>query len=277
MGLQIVLNSLKSRTVRNAITATGIRTINTSGLTQNKDPDGNILSTLFSAAAKFGGFLVKKLFEFAGRLVQFSWTAIWGAIVSSVIFIYNFNWNVTDEELDKQISESWAAVGGALGGTVGNALGWFVGGVLPAGIIFTFNEALGAYLLKEVGEEALDEVLGNIGNVIRLSLATAAKAGFAYIFKLVRNHFFPNRNRNAKPWSIASAVEEKVESIDNKFWQQFVENFLEEFGEGVIEAGYVVAQGLDTFVASQKIGNQGAMGKVRTVEIDVNRRQANDG
>jgi hypothetical protein len=68
-------------------------------------------------------------------------------------------------------------------------------------------------------------------------------------------------------WTIAKAVEKKVESIPNIFWRNFTEQLLEEGSEACIEAGYALAGGIDAWLAQQARQNVSLLGSDRTVEI----------
>jgi hypothetical protein len=263
---------MRSRAVRNAVVAGGLRTIAAGGLpAEEQQQEGGLVSRFFNAAGRFAGFLVKNIFQGVGGLIQWSWTALWGGIVSASMFLYNFNWNISDAALDQQIQGQWNQLAGSLGGTLGNAMGWLACGVLPGTVMFSFNEALGLYVLKNVGEEALEELAGNIANLSRLTFAAAGKTAFAYLFKKARRAIRGEVPEDAKPWSFANQVEERVESIDNQAFQNFVEEFLEEASDACIEAGYVVANTLDSFMAAQKLANQGLLGEQQIIEVEFER------
>lgn len=211
---------------------------------------------------------------------------------SSAQFIWNFNWNITDDEINQQIKAKWDALGSMLGGMVGNFVGYLFCGVLPGATIFAFNEPLGAYVLKNVVEEMSEEFLGNLSAVIKYTFTSGIQSMLMTQYKNVRKLIKGNSKfigavfgdkaeqaikawgeKGSKPWSFASKMEEAVESIPNTFVKNFVEEFLEEAWEGCVEAGYVVANSVDAFLAGEKLKQQliPAMGKTRYVEIQPNR------
>ena len=303
--MELKLGDLASRATRKVVVgnSNGIRRFSLSGLGQKTDDDGNIVSSFISAVFKFGGFLVSKLFQVAGRLISLTFSALWGAIVSTYQYIYNFDFNQSDEDIDKNTKQAWETLAGSIGGLVGNAAGWLACGVLPGALIFAFNEPLGVHILNEVGEEALQEFCSNAAPVVRQTFKAIGQSVGMFFYKKARAFWrgkqkaaqeeswkeklangeltqaqvdtqkkeAAEKEKEHKPWSFALAVEEKVEAIPNQAVENFVEEFLEEFGDACIEAGYVVAGALDSYVAQAKIANRGILGAEQTVEITFNR------
>lgn len=224
-------------------------------------------------------------------VLQFSFTALWGTIVSTAQFIWNFNWAATDAQLDQQIQGRYNAIGAILGGTLGNAVGWLACGLAPGATIFAFNPAMGAYVLKEVGEEAAEELAANVAALARLTVQSALQTALIGFYKNARRWFFSENNAlaqallgpnyakarqeylqgNAKPFTFAQAVEDRIEAIPNLFIRNFIEEFLEEAWEGCVEAGFVLANSVESFLALQKFQQEQALGKERVVEITPDR------
>ncbi|NER49237.1 MAG: hypothetical protein F6J92_21585 [Symploca sp. SIO1A3] len=267
MTLTIIRANLSSRVKRSEI---GPRTYDVYGQIQEPESDG-FIQKIISVIGKVVGFLFKKVWQLLVAGFRFSWSALWGGIVSTTQFLWRFNWNISEKEIQNQMKNSLTQLAGTLGGTLGNSLGWLVCGALPGTLIFSFNEALGLYVLENVGEEALEELASNIAQLVRLSFGLAARGAFYYLFIKARKAFYGDKPRSKKPWSFASSVEERVENIDNQIVEQFVEEFLEEFSESCIEAGYVVANTLDAWNAQQKMAQKSLLGPERTVEVQFTR------
>ncbi len=160
---------------------------------------------------------------------------------------------------------------------------------MPAATVFSFNQSMGAYLLKEVGEKALDEMLDAASEVINAGFRMGAQATFLWLYKDVRralkdpsNPFgmalrsvMGDKNVNnwgtGESWTMAKAVEKKIESIPNAFWRNFTEEAFEEGTEACIEAGFAVAGGIDAWLAQQAMQRNGPLGSDRTVEITPDR------
>ncbi len=290
MPLTLDLNRLGSRIVRQTVGNGGVRRFAASAITTNDD-DGEG-GGFWSGLKQFGGFLLSGV-KWVASWVGFGLTTLLDWIVTTVQFVWNFNWNATDKELDQTVASAFNALGGSLGGTIGNSLGYLACGAIPAAAIFYFNEPMGVHVLKNVGEEALDELCSNVANLIRqvgnLLIRTAVISTYKNLRTLLRKPDSVVRRelvnggklsaeqvdkavaaRN-KPWSFAIAFDDFIEGIPNEFLRNFTEELFEEFGEACIEAGYVVANSAESFIASQRMSNDGFFGADRTIEITLNR------
>lgn len=249
-----------------------------------KDSNGNIIGWLWNGALQLGGFLLAQ----AGRLLSWSFSSLWGLFVSTVQFIWNFDWQMSDESIDQQIQARLEALAGQAGATVGSALGRIACGVLPGTAIFVFNQPLGAYIMKNVLADFAEELLENISQLAKLTFQAGVQALLMWSFKNIRK-FLKSRSKligkifgentkrvvdawgekGSQPWSFAQAVENKVESISNGIVRNFVEETLEEAWESCVEAGYVVANSLDSYYAQKKLEKQvePVLGADRHVEI----------
>jgi hypothetical protein len=289
MGLaDIAAEALQSKAVRQAI---GERVFKSSLQTpqQGQDQDGNqIINWLWNAAGRLGNFLVSSI----GGLTSFTLTGLWSLFVSTRDFIWNFDWNMSDESIDQQIQQYWNNILGMLGGTLGNLFGYLACGVAPAATIAVFNEPLGAYVMKNVAEEMAEEFLGNLAGLVRYTFMSGVQMlillGFKNVRKWIKNNsamfgrIFGNKaeaaikawgEKGSKPWSFAIALDNAVESIPNEGLRNFVEEFLEEAWDGCVEAGYVVANSIDSYLAAEKLKQQiiPPMGDTKYVEIKPDR------
>lgn len=271
--MAIVTSRLASRIARSRI---GVRRISGNPI-KTTESAGNVITRVYNLVNKWGNLLIRKTINFFVQVLPNTATRLWGMFVRTVSGITNFNFSITDAELDKQIAAGWTAFYGSLGGTLGNALGWAACGILPATVIGSFNEAMGLYILKEVGEEALEEISANVGNLCRLLFAQLGNAVVKTFFKKARAFLFPGRKfTNDKPWILADKFESKIESISNEQLRSLVEQFFEEAFDACIEAGYVVAGSIDSFLAMQRIQKDSLMGRERVVEITLDRSVPDD-
>ena len=280
----MILRELASRKIRESSTGGNlIRTWSASASTTTQS--GGFLENIINGALRFGNFLISGVVS----LISFSFTKLWSWIVSATQFIYNFDWNISDTAIDKQIEGLWDSFGGILGGAVGRAIGWIGCGLVPAATVFSFNQSLGTYLLKEVGEQALDEMLDAASEVINAGFRMGAQATFLWLYKDVRRALKDPSNPFGKAlrgvlgqktvdnwgtgesWTMAKVVEEKIESIPSAFWKNFTEEAFEEGTEACIEAGFAVAGGIDAYLAQQQMTNNAVLGSDRTVEITPDR------
>lgn len=218
-------------------------------------------------------------------------TAIWDLFVQGVLFVYYFDWNIPDTAIDSRAESQWRNFAGLLGGTVGNTLGWLACGVLPATQIMAINESMGAYVLKEVGEEAFEEFIFNAGFVIRQTLITLAQQGFYNTYKNLRkwlkdpenpllDRLLPGRaaeiranwgEADGQSFTFAGAVEERIEQIPSEFWRNFTEEMVQEAFDACIEAGYVVANSIDGWLAQERLGRRMNEERLRVVEVQPDR------
>jgi hypothetical protein len=276
----IAVQALESEQVRSAIGDAGVRLFNSSFESAETNEEGGILGWIWNGAKRLGGWLLQN----AGRLINFSLSTLWGWITSTAQFVWNFDWNMSDKSIDQQIKAKWDNLGSMLGGTVGNLVGYLGCGLLPGAVIFSFNEPLGAYVMANVAEEMAEEFIANVASLVRYTFISGYQALIMWQFRNVRKFIKSNVNffqsifgdkaanainawgaEGSKPWSFALATEKAVESIPNTFVKNFVEEFL--------EAGYVVANSVDSFLMQEKLKQQQLppLGKNTYVEIKPDR------
>lgn len=224
--------------------------------------------------------------------LAFSLSNLWSLFTNAALELYYFDWNVPDDQIDRAAQNRWQAYGGILGGTAGNALGYFACGIVPATSLFAFDERLAAYVLREVGQEAFEELTFELAYVLRQSFRNLGRQMAGWLYKGARrwlkdpenpigNLIFGGRadevratwgEANAPSWSFAQAVEERVERIPNTFWQNFTEELIEEAIDACIEAGYVVANSIEGYYAQQRLAQVVTGDRQRVVEVTPNRQ-----
>lgn len=299
MGAIAVLGT-RANAVRRVITAKGGQTTS-DGIRSMVRNDGSDEPLWDKAAAAFGrlkGWVTEKA---SNWLANISFRAVLGLVVATVQFILNFNFNTSDEEFEAAIKARELAWYGQLGETLGTFAGWLVCGVVPSLLIGTVNEGLMMHLLLEVGEEAFDEVGSELQNLLLLgmkqhiqNLASRMFMGLRSAIKTAANQKdqsligkgvqamiqqFPGLKpiienwgkKGAKSWTIAGSINEWVESFPDGNLQEFLEEFIDAFGESCVEAGYVVAGGIDSWILNQKVAHDQIQGKLRVVEVLLDR------
>ena len=290
MSLTLAIQSFKSRAIRKASTGGKIRKfLPAAGAVAKKEPKG-FLAKLWDGFAKFGVSLLKKVWEQLSGFISWSATAIMGMIVAAKEFLLNFNWNPSDQDLDNAMKNAFNALPGIVGNTLGKAAGYLLCGAVPGAIIFKLNEGMGMHVLKELGEEALDELSGEIANLIRATVTALRQAAFAFAHKNIRTLWresddkFRKRleagglkkkyvdaalaDRN-KPFIIRQEIDKRVENIKSKPLKDFIQNFLDEFDSSCIEAGYVVAGGIDAYAAQQAATRELVNGKQQNIQVEI--------
>lgn len=299
-ALDLTTDMLKSSQIRSLVTQSGDgeRLIDGILTTESNDEEGilggliKIIEKVNSWGAAVSGFMLRAI----GGGIGFTFTALMAQIQSISMFIWNFNWNATDEEMDASFAQYQSIIAGQLGGTLGNALGWLVCGGGSGLVVMKFNKLLGARMLKEVGEEALDELLANlrvlVNQAAQMSLRWLAiqtfKSGRKAIKQMLRDPNGPLAKlyktmggdlekvqkwgeKGQKPWSFAIQQELFIESIKNDFWENFTEELIEEFWDACSEAFYVIAGTADQYMLEQKLNKATLLGQQEVVEITPNR------
>jgi hypothetical protein len=285
MGLSMTLGGLFSRVTRSKI---GARTLNSNFLKKTFSAGREIVTTAIGGSWK--GFLIGGLMSAIPSLT-WSLSGLWSLFVDASLELYYFDWNVPDDRIDQQAKQRWQIYGSLLGGTAGSAIGFAVCGIVPASSLYLFNEELAQYVLKEVGEEAFEELTFNFAYALRLSVRNLTRQTFGWMYKGARRWLKDENNpvgrlifgdridevrktwgaSDAPSWSFAQAVDERIEKIPNQFWQNFTEELIEEAIDACIEAGYVVANSAESFYARQRLAETWTKEPARVVEVQPNR------
>ena len=290
MTITLSVADLASRGVRSLATGgRGVRTIATRAA-KNETSEGGSINSLFGSALAFGASIVKKAFELILGGIVLSITALFSAFIRLVGFVWNFNWNTTDTALNAQLQAAYVQLAGSLGGTLGSAIGYLVCGVGGAALISTVNESLALTVFKELGEEALDEIAGNLAELIKITTKVIFQTWFTYIFKNVRSIFRSDgaklrdkliesgkitpeqmtelKAERDKPWSFAIGFNNFIESVPGgEIAQEFLEEFFDEFSGSCVESGYIIAQTLDTAFPDLFNGINAVLANSSTVTI----------
>ncbi len=290
MPLGLTRLGLMSRAVRAGILSElgGNRIINNThggSNTPTPQPSGK-LAVLWNGAKLVSGFLWGTVKAGMG-IASFTWTAIWGMIVNVKQFLWNFNWNITDADLDKQVASAYQALFGIAGGLVGSAIGYTACGLIPAATIFCFNELAGAKVLFDVSAQMADELLGHLQMLIQSTFQSVGRHLFAETYKNIRK-LLKHKNSFARKWfgdkavdawgtsgqpilSFSKNVEDRLDKVKNPAAKAFLSNLLEEADDACIEAGYVVANSMDEYLASTAIAQNHVLGNEHTIQITPSR------
>lgn len=285
MAFSLNINSLFSRSVREAI---GERTLKTNPL-QNVLVNGKN-AVRVAIGGSFNGFLVGLAFS---TIPSLTWglSGLWAMFTSASLELYYFDWNQPDDQIDQAAKQQWQQYGSLLGGLSGNAFGYFACGVVPATSMAVFNRDLAVYVLREVGEEAFEELTSQFSYALQQTVRNLARQSFGWLYKGARRWLKDPNNpvgdlifggraaevrekwgaANAPSWSFAQEVDEKVEKIPSQFWQNFTEEFIEEAIDACIEAGYVVANAAESFYARQRMSEVFSKEKSRVIEVTPNK------
>lgn len=176
----------------------------------------------------------------------------------SVVRLLNYNINATDEQLDAQVKAAQNSLWGIAGSSFGSILGSSLCGIVPGAAVVRINPAKLA-AIAEVDKELYEEIMPQIKSLIMGTVNVAKKIGFTQIYKNVRkvlksqSPFVRNLSPSladklekwgapgSKPWTINSAVEERIEQISDEGIKAFAENFWEDFVDSCTEALFVMS------------------------------------
>ncbi|MGG6293801.1 hypothetical protein ACQ4M4_05195 [Leptolyngbya sp. AN02str] len=273
-AISLTRSALKSRQVR---TFLGERSIDifsslTSPEPQPDNNDGSIIPSFlngaWSIAKRLGGFLLKAASAVGGWLLR----NFWDLVVDAYFEIINFDFNQLDSDIEQQIEANNLQIFAALGQFTGSSVVWIASAGLAAGLSIKFPVIAGKVFMA-LAEEGYEEIRGQLMSLIQVAGNSVTRSlvlgGFLTLRRMRLFGLAPVTERR-EPWTIAEAVEEKVQSIPDARLRVFVENALEGAEEAVIEAGYVVQYAIDDYYQAAKYAQQSQLGKERAVKITPN-------
>lgn len=290
MALRLIASAMRSRQIREAITGDGIREIAFNAITESGGEDEGFFSKILDWGKNLVGWAIgglKKVVSWLG----FSFTKVWQWITTGASAMYNFNWLIKEEVIEEKVKALKLSLAGRFGEFAGNILGYSLCGALPGVAMLKFNPQLALYLLETVGEEALDELTSQLGNIAADTAKSAMTilalkayvnvrswalnpdnpvANFMVEAGLVKEETLEGIRKAAKEkdsFTFAEYVEEKIESIKSETLRTFVEELVEGFFESCQEAGFVVAGGLDSWFGGRQLDELYTTGQERRVEI----------
>lgn len=263
-------STLRSRAIRRQNTGDplGIRRINP----KRETPQELIASGakwLLQKVARFVGFIFGKIL----RVFPMSISSIFQMLVQAYFTLKTFDWNQADAAIEKRIAANNKMIKDGLAPILGSALGWgtvrlanFAIGKVAGKLTGSTAEAarginipvvsakVGLALAEEGNQEIRSQVLTYLTTVQR---AITDNLFMSFILTARNNRWFgftpvtsPQPNG-----SFAAKIEEKIEQLPTD-WQNFAEELIEGFEEGIIEAGYVIAFEIDDYYLAQKMANQ---------------------
>jgi hypothetical protein len=238
--------------------------------------------------ARQGG-IIKKISRFLGfafgavvKFFNLSFDRIWDILVDAYFELKTFDWNATDEELDKLIETNNQRIITAGAAALGNYLGW---GAFRIATFFAGKVGLARakrraavdgfkvpVISGRVGlalaEEGQEELMFNFRRFVTTTISAQLSNAFInFVLTSRRNEWFGQQSITSPQTngSIAAKIDSQIQRLP-KFWQRPVETLIDEFEDGIIEAGYVVAMTIDDYVAANRYSRKEA-GPYRTLEI----------
>lgn len=265
--LTLARSGLKSQVVRELI---GERTLDIfTSLGGNEEPGGGgILGGLTNLGSRLVGFLTQA----AMRGLQWAGQNLWEILVEAVTEFVTFDWNQTDEAIRQDIEANNIQMFAALGQLAGTGTVWLASlGI--AGLASLKFPVLGGKvalaIAQEGGEEIRSALQGFLMQSRDLMTRNTVMSGFLTARKMRLFGLAPVTEQS-EPWSIAEAIEDRVQSIDNLRVRAFVEGFIDAAVEGVIEVGFVVSYSIDDFYGAQRMANNATFGPQKKVLLTPN-------
>ena len=178
--------------------------------------------------------------------------------------LYRFNWNITQKQIEERAKARRLAIASQAGMAVGAGLAHFTCAKAGGLVVARFNP-LSAALIKEVSNDTYEDMINNFKSLARttasaieewltlsiyvnvrslvkkLLVGTLPRSGFLGRFREAAKHWGSD---DAKPWSFASAIEEKIESIKFEELKNFVSEGREEFADVCTQAAYGLSYAL---------------------------------
>ncbi|MGB9774556.1 MAG: hypothetical protein ACPL4I_11125 [Bacteroidota bacterium] len=236
---------------------------------------GKGVKGILGKIARFGGWAFGQICRF----FNLSFDRLWDVIVEAYFAIKYFDWKATDEALQQQIEQNNQRILNVAAEALGEQLGF--------GAVRIANFFLGRFfgskgkekasrikvpvLSARVGlalaEEGQEEAVANLRRVLTTTMSAQVSNAFISSVLYARRNKLFGFESITKPQtngSIAQKIEEKIETFP-KWMQQPLENLIEGFEDGIIEAGYVVATTIDDHVAAMQYAQRN--GYKRTVEV----------
>jgi hypothetical protein len=298
MTLAIKAGSLLSRAKRKNITGGRPRRISTDLRFSDTSGGDGMFQRVWNPVSRFVGWL----FSGAVRLVSVSVTTLFSWATNGVMAISRFNWNATDNQLKLLQAGNNVAMASIWGSVVGQGAGWLAGIAVGAGVAYLVPVIGGGALAKTVasavGTEAMEELYFGLRGAITQTLRTLGTntliTGYMNLRRLIKRipeplliQFFGEERadfikrqwgRSGGPsWTLAGALEDRIEAIDNDTLRAFIEAATEEAWDGFMEAGYIAAQEIDQAYAQAKRNEEiNGLGKERGVLLTPDREAENE-
>lgn len=280
---------LTSRRIRSKIGKNGIRQVNLAQRTSIKEIGwfGKLWAKITSKVVEWGKSFAGWLWEGIGKFFStFSFEKVAQFITSNWDSFWNFNWNISDSEIDQKMKILASQFIETTAGFLGNMAGKLVCGVLPTIGIAFINKAAAIHVAMTKGPQMLIEISSAFGSYVKQSFNLAMQAIAWQLFKHGRRaiKWFLNSSsglakalvelipggkdtiekwgdEKGEEWSFGKKRRDAREKLPKEYngtiqsiWNQdSSEEFWNEFSDNCKEAIILVAQGLDEYIALQRM------------------------
>ncbi|OLP18082.1 hypothetical protein BST81_13740 [Leptolyngbya sp. 'hensonii'] len=283
MGIVISAKNLLSRATRQSATgnSSGLRKINLFSGAITKTEKGGLIQQIFNAGGKFISWIAGEALKF----LSWSITGIWDWVVEKTIELSQFNWNASDQELQVNLQSVNEQLGSIWGGLTGSGIGWLAAMGLGFGVSLVVPVIGGPMLARsiagkvaiEAGQDLTSRLFAAIFQTFNVGATNATVNTYINFRKWLKDpnnklldSLFPKETaakirkdwgkQGGPQWTIAKAIDDKVNSIKNPLLRGFVQGLTSESFESFIEGGYVVAYELENAYEQAKLARQTSRG-----------------
>jgi hypothetical protein len=229
---------------------------------------------------RFAGFAFGAVIKF----FNLSFDQLWDMLVNAYFALKQFDWNAMDSELEKQIEANNKRILNQGAQALGEYMGF---GVFRVATFFAARlgsrQAKAAQAAQAQGfkvpvfaaraslalaEEGNEELMANFRMFLQTTIQAQLSNAFIRFVLTARKEEWFGMKSITKPQadgSIQSKIDKQIEKLP-EFWRQPIENLIEGFEDGLIEAGYVMSMTADDVFAINRHARQES-GPYRTVEI----------
>jgi hypothetical protein len=248
-------------------------------ITLKREATGKLFSGALGAIKRifnFGSFLFREI----SRRFNFKFQDLWGLIVQAYFAIKYFDPNQTDEQIQKTIEANNKTLVERGADYLGEFLGFQTVRLVNAAIGRIFKQGdkevpgtikipvLSARVGLTLAEEGNENAKADLKAFLNAAAATQISNAFlSFLLTARKNQWFGLQSITSAQTngSIAEKIDQQIEKLP-EFWRGAVDNFIDGFEDGLIDAGYVVSTTIDDYYEAVRAANRDN-GPIRTIEV----------
>lgn len=224
------------------------------------------LRWLGSALARFGGFILGTAVSF---IADSLFTTGLETVQESIYVVSYFDWNQSDNSIKQQIESNNLAMIQLAGRFVGSGVVRITSVGVAAGASMRYPVIAGR-VAKVLAEDTRQTVRGDfIAMVQGLRELAVENALLSMVLAFRQRRWFGQEPRpeDGPVSTIAGAIDERVQAIDEQNLRSFVMGALEGAEDAFWDVGYIVSMTLDDIVAANQFSRANELGPTRAVKV----------